>query len=322
MKRLALVGCAHIHTPGFIRAVGDREGVVWAGVWDHDAERAERNAEKTGSEAMGLSELLGQELDGVVVCSETRLHEELAREVVSVGRPVFIEKPVGFGARDSAVVAELVDAAGVVFQTGYFSRGMAEVRTIKRLVDSGALGTLTRARFSNVHSGALGGWFDGEWRWMADLSEAGVGAFGDLGTHHLDLMIWIFGEVESVTGAFGAGTSRYAGCEELGEALVRFKSGVLGTLAAGWADVGNPVRAQIFGTGGQALWADGLKVAGADGVFGEAELEDSAPAGFGAFLDVVEGGAAELVSVREAAYRDRVMEAIYLGAREGRWIGV
>ena len=38
--QLALLGCAHIHTPGFIKTVMARTDVKVKSVWDHDAPRA------------------------------------------------------------------------------------------------------------------------------------------------------------------------------------------------------------------------------------------------------------------------------------------
>ena len=40
MATLALVGCAHIHTPGFIKDIQKRDDVKVKSVWDHDAGRA------------------------------------------------------------------------------------------------------------------------------------------------------------------------------------------------------------------------------------------------------------------------------------------
>ena len=41
MATIALVGCAHIHTPGFIRRLQARDDVETVAVWDHDPARAE-----------------------------------------------------------------------------------------------------------------------------------------------------------------------------------------------------------------------------------------------------------------------------------------
>src|SRR5690606_27431803 len=138
----------------------------------------------------------------------------------------------GADAKGSYKMANAIEKAGVIFQTGYFMRGQPAMLFLREQVRAGTFGKITRVRGSNCHSGALGGWFDSkpanpeaDWRWMADPSRSGVGAFGDLGTHSLDLLIWLMGEVESVTGVIDNGTARYEGCDELGEALIKFKNG-------------------------------------------------------------------------------------------------
>jgi predicted dehydrogenase len=66
---------------------------------------------------------------------------------------------------------------------------------LKDEIARGNLGTITRVRGSNCHNGSFGGWFDTEGRWMVDPKIAGVGAFGDPGTHKLDILMRRFGDV-------------------------------------------------------------------------------------------------------------------------------
>jgi predicted dehydrogenase len=320
--RLGWAGVAHIHTPGFSNEVLKR-GIQCAGVYDPSPEKAQKNATTLGGSVRSVEEMTGDgSISGFVICSETIHHLDLVQKLVKTGKPLFIEKPMGFNATQSEAIYQLLDENNVVFQTGYFSRGDARFQTLKRLVEEGHFGTVTRVRASNCHSGALGGWFDTDWRWMADRSQAGVGAFGDLGTHVLDLLLWMFGGITAATGSFSNGTARYEGCEELGEALFKFSSGAIGTMAAGWDDVADPVRLQVCGTKGHATVGADLLVAGADGKFEKYELDAPQPSGFGAFLDFLAGQSVTLVSAREAANRDVVMEAIYLGAESETWVSV
>ncbi len=319
---LAWIGTAHIHTPGFSNEVLKR-GLTCAGVWDHDAERAAKNADKLGGSVKTISELSqDKSVDGYVICSETVHHLDLVGQLVGAGKPLFIEKPMGFSAEQSTKIYKLLDEHRITFQTGYFSRGIPTFRALKKKVDEGAFGTVTRVRASNCHSGALGGWFDTDWRWMADRSQAGVGAYGDLGTHVLDLLIWMFGGITSATGVLGMGTKRYEGCDELGEGLFTFTSGAIGTLAASWDDVTDPIRIQVCGTKGAATLGSELQVAGSDGKFEKVELEEQVPSGFNAYLDHLEGKTVELVTPKEAANRDVVMDAIYKGAESRTWVNV
>jgi predicted dehydrogenase len=320
--RLAWIGTAHIHTPGFINEALKRE-LDCAGVWDEDAERAHKNAVKLGGPVRTLEELAQDAtVDGFVILSETVWHLELVEQLIGAKKPIFIEKPMGFDGEQSNAIRKLLDDNGIVFQTGYFSRGQGNVRALKNKVDEGFFGDITRVRASNCHSGALGGWFDTDWRWMADRDQAGVGAYGDLGTHVLDLLMWIFGDITSVTGALGMGTKRYEGCEEVGEALLRFQNGIIGTLAASWDDVADPIRIQVSGTTGHATLGSDLMIAGADGKFEKVEPAESVRAGFAAFVDHLQGKAVELVTAAEAAKRDAVMDAIYRGAESQTWVQV
>ncbi len=225
------------------------------------------------------------------------------------------------GAKDGHAIADAIEKAGVTFQTGYFRRGEPSLLFLKDRIDNKAFGKITRARFSNCHGGALGGWFDTEWRWMADPKLAGCGAFGDLGTHGLDILMWWLGDVTTCTAAIDNGTARYPDCDELGEGIIRFKSGVIATLGASWDDVANPITAEICGTEGHAFILNGkvhyqskqdktsdLKKEWTD-------LPPAKPAGFPAFLDAVTAKPADLVNVRDAAARSSVMEAMYVAAK-------
>jgi predicted dehydrogenase len=321
--KLGWIGTAHIHTPGFSNEVLKRE-IACGGVYDHDSARAAKNSEKLGGTVRSIEEMVSDpSITAFVICSETVHHLSLVTELVKAGKPLFIEKPMGFNAAQSEAILKLLTDHKITFQTGYFSRGQVNFRTLKKHVDEGFFGTITRVRASNCHSGALGGWFNTDWRWMADRTQAGVGAFGDLGTHVLDLLLWMFGGIHSATGVLSMGTGRYEGCDEFGEALLKFSNGIIGTLTASWDDVADPVRIQVSGTKGHATVGSDFMLAGADGKFAKLEtLEDPASAGFNAFLDHLGGKSVELVSAREATNRDIVMDAIYRGAETNQWIDI
>jgi predicted dehydrogenase len=82
----------------------------------------------------------------------------------------------------------------------------------------------------------------------------------------------------------------------------------------------------ISGTEGHAavingqLFFQSKRVDGADGKQPWTQLPPEKPAGFPAFLDAVTGKDVTLVTAREAAYRSAVMEAMYEGARQGKWV--
>lgn len=325
-KKLVLAGCAHIHTPSFVKtlqAAGDSLEV--AGCWDHEPSRAEENAKLLSCASVSsLDELLALPSDAVIVCSETNLHKEIVLKAVAAGKHLFVEKPLGFSTADADEMADAVEKAGVIFQTGYFMRGNPQIRFLKEQLEKGTFGTVTHARFSNCHSGSLGGWFDTKWRWMAEPSTAGCGAFGDLGTHVLDILMWFFGMPESVAADVRTVTGRYgASCDENGEALLTFPKGISASISSGWVNVSNPVFCEIHGTEASAaifgnklyFQAESLEGSTCDKPF-EGTLPEALPHAFQLFLDAVGGKKVPLVTVREAAARNRAMEALYRSAKE------
>ena len=326
--QIGLIGCAHIHVPGFIKMITPRSDVRITQVWDHDFARSEARSKELGAKQVAeYAEILADpNIAAVVICTETNRHEPIVLAAAKAHKAMFVEKPLGFAGGDAMKMADAIDAAKVKFQTGYFMRSQPIIQFLKQQVDAKVFGQITRVRTSNVHSGALGGWFDTEWRWMADPAQSGVGGFGDLGTHVLDLMLWMFGEVRDVTASLSMGVERYPGCDESGEGLVNFKSGVIGSIAAGWDDVANPVTFQINGTEGNAtvfngqLYFQSKHVDGADGRSAWTTLPVALPHAFELFLDSIAGKEISLITARETAYRNVVMEAMYAAAKKKTWI--
>ncbi|MFN8487630.1 MAG: Gfo/Idh/MocA family oxidoreductase [Caldilineaceae bacterium] len=329
MLQVGLVGCAHIHTPGFVKRLLARNDVEVVAVWDHDAARAQKWATEVNAPVVADANEIWSNgaISAVIICSETDRHEPLVLAAAAAKKHMFVEKPLGIGTADAYKMADAIEKAGVLFQTGYFQRGNPVHLFLREQIQKGSFGKITRIRHSNCHSGSLGDWFTPQWLWMTDPKQAGVGAFGDLGTHSLDILLWLMGGVGKVTASIHVATGRYGDCDEFGEGLLEFKNGVVGSLAAGWVDVADPIQVQISGTEGHAyvcnnqLFFKSSHVEGADGKTPWANLPEAWPHAFELFLDAANGKAGvPLVGAREAAERSAVMEAFYQAAQQGTWL--
>jgi predicted dehydrogenase len=335
---LALVGCAHIHVPGFAKHLADRPDVRVKWAWDPDPARVARwGAVVKARTAASVDEILADpEVQGVVVLSETTRHRELVEAAAAAKKHLFVEKPLGVTGAESRAMADAIEKAGVLFTTGYFMRADPKILFLREQVAKGAFGRITRAAAWNCHGGSLGGWFDEKpgnvaetWRWMADPKVAGVGGFGDLGTHSLDILMWLLGPVRSVTAEVRVVTGRYGDCDETGTALLRMEEGVVATLVAGWVDVENPVTLQIAGTEGHAVVFRDQLLFASKNVPGSSLAQPVTGLAAGPkeplhqWVDAVGGAAGQpLVTPREAAARVVAMEAAYASARSGRGVDV
>jgi len=328
---IAFVGVAHIHTPSFVNLVKTRLDVTVKSVWDHDADRAKKVATDIGAPQVMQPEDIWSDpqIVAVIICSETNRHRDLVIPAARAGKHMFVEKPLGISGKESREMADAIEKNNLLFTTGYFMRADPKHLFLKDEIVNGHFGQITRVRGSNCHSGSLGGWFDTDYRWMANPALSGVGAFGDLGTHKLDILMWMLGDVNAVTGNVRAITHRYGDVDETGEALIEFKNGVVATLAAGWVDIEDPVQLLISGTEGHALIYDNhlfyrsQRVAQSDSKDVWTKLPPAPKAPLHQFLDSVNGAKDQpLVTSREAAERVRIMEAIYDGARSKKWVKV
>ena len=328
---LALLGAAHIHTPMFLQVLKSREDVKIAYVWDRDVARAGRYAKECGAKvAKTAAEALGDAgLSGVVILSETSLHTELATAAARAKKHLFVEKPIAVGAADASQIADAVEKAGVLFTTGYHLRTIPKYLFIKENVAKGNLGRIVRVHGSFSNDCVLQGAFDDEFKWTVDRKWGSLGSFADTGTHALDVLMWLVGDVEAVMADVRTVTNRYPDCDESGQAMIRFRSGVTATISAGWVEPENPVALLVAGTEGHAvvfndrLYLRTKKVQGADGARPWGKLPAGPDHPLLQFVAAVAGAKdMPLVTAREAATRVKVMEAMYLSASQRRWVAV
>ena len=326
---LAMVGGAHIHAPDFANRMSRAEHVETKYIWDPSRETARARQEVTGGEIVDDVSVIydDPDVDGVVVCSQTNLHTDLIPGAARAGKHLFIEKPVGMNGREASQIADIVEKSGVIFQTGYFMRSSGVNQKVRSLIQDGTLGDITRLRLSNVHSGAIGGWFDTEWRWMADLNQAGVGAFGDLGSHVFDLLLWFMegDKPKSCTGHIDTVLARYPGCDEYGEGMVTFESGAVATVAGGWVDHVNPNQVEVSGTKGHARVTNNqlyLRIPEMDINPSEpfTDLPEDHKHPIELFFDAVSGQHnLPLISANEAANVNQLVTEIYKAHKVKNW---
>lgn len=329
MTTIAFAGVAHIHTPGYVKMLKELPEIKVKYIWDHHKSRAEKCASELNSIAVNsLNEILeDNSVDAIAVVSETNLHKEIVCAATKAKKHLFVEKPLGINAVESAEMAEAIESSGVLFTMGFGKRSPGFYQFIREHIEKGSFGKITRIRASCVHGGGLRDKFDTEWRWMTDPAQSGGGAFFDMGVHGLDLLIWLLGDVDSVTGSIQSANHRYPNCDEFGEALINFRCGAVGTLAAGWVDQKDPLDFTIWGTEGHAYLTRDDKILFSSKHVNNGkeitewnELPKSKPHPFLQFLENISGKSNfELVRAEEAAYVDTVMNAIYKGAQTKQW---
>ncbi len=251
MINLALLSAAHTHTKGFLKAIAEKDNCRLVVLWDDMADRGRRFAGESGAEYSDdlAATVARDDVDGFIVCAENTRHLPLLKAAVPTRKPVFCEKPFTTTTTEAAEALALIREHGTIVHMGYFQPFTAAMQGVIAHVASGALGTITHARYRNAHHAAYGRWFDApDVAWFTDPDLAGGGAFMDMGAHAVHLLRTLLGPVERVTAAISNASNIYPRVDDNGVALFRFKSGALGTVEASWVQTGGPGGLEITGS--------------------------------------------------------------------------
>jgi predicted dehydrogenase len=228
--RVAVVGLAGIGRV-HVRLLSSREDAELVGVCDLSPaalEAAETTAPRFGDYARLLEEARPE---AVLLATPPAAHLSLTRQAAERGIHVFAEKPMAETVASAQGMIDACAAAGVTLMIGHKKRYVPALARLKSLLE----GELGPARFV-IHRYAHPGRSEKDWFWReAD----GGGPLRENAVHAADLLRWLCGEVERVEGEGDFLTfedrAPQLNCAVL---TLRFRSGAIGTLAAGM--VGSP----------------------------------------------------------------------------------
>ena len=225
--RVALVGCGRISRNHF-DAIERTEGLTLAAVCDTVEERAREAGERHGAAWFrDYAEMLARvECDAVAVCTPSGLHPAHGVLAARAGRHVISEKPMAISLAGADELVQACDAAGVQLFVVKQNRLNPAVQLLRRAIDKGRFGRLYMLN-STVRWTRPQEYYDqAPWRgtWEFD-----GGAFMNQASHYVDLIQWMGGPVETVM-AKTATLARRIEAEDTGVAVLRFRSGAIGTI--------------------------------------------------------------------------------------------
>lgn len=231
MLKSALVGAGTI---GRVHAdsIGRMGGLQLLSVCDPDAGAAEAIAAPHGAQAfLSFDDLLrspvAQEIDLVLVCVPTHLHEVIVLSAARAGMAVFCEKPIALDEGAATRMIEACQKSGSPFGVGHVVRFFPEYALAAGRLSAGDLGDLGTVRTFRGGTYPLG-WDD----WYGDDARSG-GVIVDLMIHDLDFIDSSVGRVESLFARRIEGRHRMG--RDYAAAVGRLENGALIHLEASWA---------------------------------------------------------------------------------------
>ena len=141
------------------------------------------------------------EVNAIYIATPPSSHEEYTLSSLKAGKPVYVEKPMTMNA---ASARRMVNAASELNQklvVAHYRRAQPFYTRIKELIEANTIGKVLLARIECYKKPVTDKEMADPGRaWRIDPSMAGGGLFHDLSPHQLDMMLYLFGEIERATG--------------------------------------------------------------------------------------------------------------------------
>lgn len=231
MLRVGLIGCGRIsRRHADLLGKGEIEGAKLAAVCDARPERAQALGAEFGVPSFAdMDEMMSQGIvDLAVVLTPSGYHAEHVIQLARHGRPIMVEKPMALTLDDADAMIRACDTHNCKLFVIKQNRFNLPVIKLREALESGRFGKLTlgtvRVRWARHQA-----YYDQDpWRgtWRMD-----GGVLTNQASHHVDLLEWMMGEVDSV---FAMAKTRLADIETEDTAVVtlKFRNGALGIIEA------------------------------------------------------------------------------------------
>ena len=181
-------------------------------------------------------------VDIVAITAPNVLHAPIALSAIAAGKTVYCEKPLSTTAEIALQMTEAAEAAGVVTMVGFNFLRNPMIKLAREIITSDEIGEVTGFRGRHAEN------------YMADpdvphsfrTDPRGGGALADIGSHIISMARYLLGPMAEVqadcrtihpTRPISPGATERAPVEvdDMTHALVRFASGVSGSIEANWA---------------------------------------------------------------------------------------
>jgi predicted dehydrogenase len=252
------------HIPAFQE--GARRGLIEiVAVCDPVPAALEAAGEKAGVAARYLDyrDLLARDdIDAITIATPNSFHEPIAIAALEAGKHVLCEKPLALTLDGAQRMATAAHAADRVSAVNHRYRWVPAMRYLQELVTAGEFGDVRQIYLNYFNALFLDPASPMQWRYLR--SERG-GVLADIGSHLVDLSLWLLGPIERIRcdlrtftrerpsgaeGMVGVDVDDAASCQ------LEFASGATGVLNASGLCMGrlNHQRIEVYGTKGGAVY--------------------------------------------------------------------
>ena len=198
--RMAIVGMGYIGHRHAAMIEGNEE-MELVGVVDV------RSAESCGvPKGVGFYGSVGEmlrevgDVDVVSVCTPNGYHADIAIEALRGGANVLMEKPLALSMRDVERIGEAMRESGKRVVSVFQNRCTPTSKWLKEIVSDGVIGRVTSVVVNCQWNRDERYYKPGSWHGMGSLDG---GPLYTQFSHYLDILMWLVGDIEVLSGVFG-----------------------------------------------------------------------------------------------------------------------
>lgn len=161
-------------------------------------ETAQRGAETIGAETActDFREITeNPDIDIVHICTPNNRHKEALLSAMRHGKHIYCDKPLTATMQEAEEVRSALSSYLATAQMTLQNRFFPATMLARQLIDEGLLGQALQFRAAYLHSGSADPAAPLKWKLSA---EYGGGVIADLGSHVLDLVEWLLGDIAEV----------------------------------------------------------------------------------------------------------------------------
>ncbi|HKM17395.1 MAG TPA: Gfo/Idh/MocA family oxidoreductase [Limnochordia bacterium] len=352
--RVGVIGCGGIANGKHLPAVAKIPEAEMVAFCDIILSRAEAAKTRYGTEDAKVyrdyEELLADpSIDVVHVLTPNNWHAPMTIAALHAGKHVMCEKPMAKTAAEARAMVDAAKATGKLLTIGYQNRFRQDVQYLHKMCRAGELGEVYFAKAHALRRNAVP-----TWGVFLDAEAQGGGPLIDIGTHALDLTLWLMDNYEpkyvvgtvyrklaenrdkALANSFGPWDPQEYTVEDSAFGFVVMKNGATVFLESSWAlntlEIGE-AQTTLCGTLGGADMRNGLRIngqrfgkhfietpqLGTGGVdFYQGESMDPNEMEARVFYDAILEGKPLVVQPEEALLVTEILEAIYESGRIGK----
>ena len=193
------------------------------------------------------------EVSAVYVATPPSSHKEYTITAAKAEKPVYVEKPMAMSFAECKEMIDACSQSNVPLFVAYYRRALPRFLKVKELLDKGKIGDV---RFVNIRYYEKPREDDvrGNLHWHTDPKIAGCGYFCDLGSHIIDLIQYLLGNIKEASG-HASNQNKIYQAEDVVTGEFLFDSGVHGTGIWSFNASENRDEIEIIGSKGKIVYS-------------------------------------------------------------------